>query len=249
MSGERPRMYHEFAGWFHLLTAPEDYAEEAAFYFAAAKRALGRTPTSWLELGSGGGNNASHYVSWVEGPVVLSDRSAEMIALSRTINPNLEHVVGDMLDVRLGRTFEVVFVHDAASYLTTEAEVRALAATLREHCLPGGAIVVCPDATAETVTFDTDHGGHDGDGRAMRFLEWTTPGRPGTFEYVVDYAYIYHEAGKPPRVELDRHINGALPQAVWLAALRDAGFDAWTEPFVHSEVPEGGVIFAGRLPA
>lgn len=248
MNDDRPRMYHEFAGWFHLLSAPEEYAEEAAFYFAAAKRALGHTPGSWLELGAGGGNNASHYAAWVEGEVVLSDRSPEMLALSRTINPSLEHVLGDMLDVRLHRTFEVVFVHDAASYLTTEGEVRRLAATLRAHAAPGGAVVVCPDATAETLTFGTDHGGHDGDGRAMRYLEWTTPGRPSTYEYVVDYAYLYHEAGKPRRIELDRHINGALPQATWLAALRDAGFEAWTEPFVHSEVPEGGVIFVGRLP-
>ena len=248
MSDDRPRMYHEFAGWFHLLTAPEEYAEEAAFYFAAAKRALGRTPGSWLELGSGGGNNASHYAPWLEGPVVLSDRSPEMLALSRTINPSLEHILGEMLEVRLNRTFDVVFVHDAASYLTTEDEVRRLADTLRAHCAPGGAVLVCPDATAETLTFDTDHGGHDGDGRAMRYLEWSTPGRPATYEYVVDYAYIYHEDGKPPRVELDRHINGALPRAVWLQALRDHGFEAWTEPFVHSEVPEGGVIFVGRLP-
>lgn len=248
MSQDHPRMYHEFAAWFHLLTAPEEYAEEAAFYFAAATRALGSTPTSWLELGSGGGNNASHYASWVAGPVVLSDRSAEMLTLSRTISPALEHVIGDMLDVRLDRTFDVVFVHDAASYLTTEEEVHRLAATLRAHCSPGGAIVICPDATAETLTFDTDHGGHDGKGRAMRYLEWSTPGRPGTYEYVADYAYIYHENGKPPRVELDRHINGALPQASWLQALQDEGFEAWTEPFVHSEVPEGGVIFVGRLP-
>lgn len=248
MSDGRPRMYHEFAGWFHLLTAPEEYAEEAAVYFAAAKRTLGRTPQSWLELGSGGGNNASHYAAWVEGPVVLSDRSQEMLALSRSINPSLEHVLGDMLELRLGRTFDVVFVHDAASYLTTEEEVRRLAATLQAHCSPGGAIVVCPDATAETLTFDTDHGGHDGEDRSMRYLEWSTPGRPGTYEYVVDYAYIYHEDGQPPRVELDRHINGALPQATWLQALRDHGFEAWTEPFVHSDVPEGGVIFVGRRP-
>lgn len=248
MSGERPRMYHEFAGWFHLLSSPEEYAEEAAFYFAAAKRALGHAPRSWLELGSGGGNNASHYAPWVEGEVVLSDRSAGMLALSRTINPGLNHLEGDMLELRLGRTFDVVFVHDAASYLTTEDEVRRLAATLRAHAAQGTAIVVCPDATAETITFDTDHGGHDGDVRAMRYLEWSTPGPPGTFEYVVDYAYIYHEDGKSPRVELDRHVNGALPQSAWLSALHDAGFDAWTEPFVHSEVPEGGVIFVGRLP-
>ena len=248
MTSAGPRMYHEFADWFHLLTAPEEYAEEAAFYFQAAAGALGRTPRSWLELGSGGGNNASHYAQWVDGDVVLSDRSEQMLALSERINPGLEHVAGDMLELRLGRTFEVVFVHDAASYLVSEDEVQRLAATLRAHCEPGGVTVVCPDATAETLTFETDHGGHDGDGRAMRYLEWTTPGPPGSHTYFADYAYLYHIDGQPPRVEFDRHVNGALPQAVWLRALREAGFEAWTAPFVHSEVPDGGVIFVGRLP-
>jgi hypothetical protein len=33
-----PRLYHDLAGWFHLMTAPEDYSEEADFY-----QSVGRT--------------------------------------------------------------------------------------------------------------------------------------------------------------------------------------------------------------
>ena len=29
--GKLPRLYGDLADWFHLLTAPEDYAAEAAF--------------------------------------------------------------------------------------------------------------------------------------------------------------------------------------------------------------------------
>jgi SAM-dependent methyltransferase len=247
MTDERPAMYHAEAGWFHLLTAPADYEEEATFYFAEILNALGRKPRSWLELGSGGGNNASHYKRWVEGEVVLSDRSAEMIALSRGINPELEHIQGDMLTVDIGRQFDVVFVHDAAAYLTTVEQARQLAANCFRHCAAGGLAMICPDHTAENIVFETDHGGHDGDGRAMRYLEWMTPGPPGTFEYVVDYAYVYHEDGKSPRVALDRHTCGALPRQAWLDALIEAGFTtALGKPLVHSEVPEGSSeIFIG----
>ena len=56
---------------------------------------IGRSPASLLELGSGGGNNASHYKAHIP-DVVLSDRSEEMLALSRTINSELEHIQGDM---------------------------------------------------------------------------------------------------------------------------------------------------------
>ena len=82
----------------------------------------------------------------------------------------------------------------------------------------------------------------------MRYLEWVTPGRPGTYEYTVDYAYVYHVDGEPPRVELDRHINGALPRQVWLDALTGAGFvDARWIPVIHSEVdPEHYEILVAR---
>ena len=55
-----PRLYSEFSSWFHLLTAPEDYAEEAELYGKTIMAASGSPPRTVLELGSGGGNNASH---------------------------------------------------------------------------------------------------------------------------------------------------------------------------------------------
>lgn len=240
-------MYHEFAEWFHLLTPPEEYAEEAAFYFELVENALGGKPKSWLELGSGGGNNASHYKARVQGEVVLSDRSPEMLALSKTINPELEHVLSDMLDLRLERTFDVVFVHDAASYLTSEDEVRRLAETAAAHCRVRGITLMCPDHTAENLVFESDHGGHDGPhGRSMRYLEWTFPGPAGSVFYYVDYAFVLHEEGKDSRVVLDRHTCGALPGETWLGALRDAGFEASSTPLVHSEVPDGSSeVFMG----
>ena len=48
-----------------------------------------------------------------------------MLALSATLNPECEHLEGDMRTLRLGRTFDVVFIHDAISYLTTEDDLRA----------------------------------------------------------------------------------------------------------------------------
>lgn len=242
-------LYNEHADWFHLLTAPEDYAEEADYYLGIMSRILGHTPASMVELGSGGGNNASHYKNVVP-DVVLTDISEQMLAISRTINPELPHTQGDMRTVRVGRQFDAVFVHDACSYLTTEDDIRQLAETAFLHCVPGGVAVFCPDNTAENLEFDTDTGGHDGDGRALRYLEWSIPGPPGSYEFFVDFACILHEEGKEPRVVLDRHVNGALPRALWLKAIEDAGFEAGAVPLVHSEVPEGShEIFTGHRPA
>jgi len=53
------RLYSDLASWFHLLTSPADYAGEAARYRSLIDAACPGARTL-LELGSGGGNNASH---------------------------------------------------------------------------------------------------------------------------------------------------------------------------------------------
>src|SRR5919106_6913213 len=89
--GAQPRLYTDLADWFHLLTAPADYDEEAAFFLRLFGEALGAPPGTLLELGSGGGNMASHYKRVVP-RVTLSDLSPRMLALSARLNPECEHV-------------------------------------------------------------------------------------------------------------------------------------------------------------
>jgi len=47
-------MYGDLAPWFHLLTAPEDYSDEAAFVLAALREHADGPVQTLLELGSGG---------------------------------------------------------------------------------------------------------------------------------------------------------------------------------------------------
>ena len=54
------KMYDELAAWWPLLSAPIDYEEEAAFYVNTLTGACAQPIHAVLELGSGGGNNASH---------------------------------------------------------------------------------------------------------------------------------------------------------------------------------------------
>jgi len=54
------KLYSELADWFHLLTAPASYAEEAAIYGELMVSRASGPVRRVLELGSGGGNNASH---------------------------------------------------------------------------------------------------------------------------------------------------------------------------------------------
>lgn len=254
MAEEQPRLYSELADWFHLLTAPDEYVEEAEFYRSVIMEAWQAThgpdgvpPVTLLELGSGGGNMATHLKAHFQ--VTLTDLSERMLALSRPINPECEHFQGDMRDLRLGRTFDLVFVHDAVVYLTTEADLRRAIETAFVHCRPGGVAIFAPDHVRETFSPGTDHGGNDGDGRALRYLEWSTDPDPTDTTYQVDYVYLLHEDGQPPRVEFDRHTEAMFPRADWLRWLSEAGFEATVRPLEHSEVEPGSTeIFIAVRP-
>jgi hypothetical protein len=244
------RLYDDLASWWPLLSAPEDYAEEAAFYERALVDACERAPRTLLELGSGGGNNASFLKARFA--MVLTDRSPGMLAVSRALNPECEHVEGDMRTLRLGRTFDAVFVHDAVVYMTTEDDLRRAIETAFVHCAPGGAALFAPDHVRETFRPSTDHGGHDGadgDGRALRYLEWTWDPDPADTSCVVDYAYVLRERDGSVRVEHDRHVEGLFARADWLRLLAEAGFEPRAVPFDHSELEPGTYeVFVARRP-
>jgi SAM-dependent methyltransferase len=226
MRDEQPHLYTDLAPWFHLLTAPEEYAPGAAHGLAVLGEAIGEPPATILELGSGGGNNAFHMKA--HAILTLTDLSPEMLALSRTINPECEHIEGDMRTLRLARTFDAVFVHDAISYLTTEADLRAAFETAFTHLRPGGAALFEPDHVRETYTDETDHGGHDAtdpaDPRALRYLQWRWDPDPDDTWYLDDFAYLLREADGTVRSSTDRHRLGLFPRATWPELLAEVGF-------------------------
>jgi SAM-dependent methyltransferase len=226
-----PLLYGELAGWFHLLTAPEDYVDEARVVLELLRDAVEGPLESLLELGAGGGNTASHLKRDLR--LTLSDLSPDMVAQSARLNPECEHVTGDMRTLRLGRTFDAVLVHDAISYLTTEADLRAAFETTCVHLRPGGAAVLMPDDVRERFQPSTDHGGHDEpgpDGRSLRYLEWTLDPDPDDTSYMSEFAYLLRPAGadhdRPVRVVHDRHEMGLFSRGDWLRWLAEAGLQA-----------------------
>lgn len=227
-----PRMYGELAPWFHLVTAPEEYedeAEDVVRLLADHGVELGpaNPDATLLELGSGGGNTASHLKARAR--ITLTDVAPAMLALSAALNPECEHIEGDMRTIRLGRTFDAVLLHDAVMYMTTEGDLRAAVDTAFAHLRPGGAAVLVPDFTAETYEPKTEHGGNDApDGRALRYLSWTLDPDPADTTVVTDYAYLLRDADGSTRVIGDRHVEGIFPRATWLRLLAEAGFTADT---------------------
>lgn len=217
-----PKLYGELATWWPLLSAPGDYAEEAAFARRLLREACHEPQQTMLELGCGGGNNASHLKA--DFRMTLVDRSRQMLAVSERLNPECEHIVGDMRSVRLGRVFDTVFVHDAVMYMTTEGDLGKAMETAYSHCRPGGAALFVPDHVRESFQPTTRHGGHDGDGRALRYLEWVHDPDERDTVYVTDFAFLLKGENGSIKIEYDRHICGLFPRAAWIRLLGEVGF-------------------------
>lgn len=217
-----PKLYQDLASWWPLLSIPSDYEEEAAFFHKVLVEATDTPPQTLLELGSGGGNNASHLKKHFN--LTLVDKSPQMLAVSHQLNPNCEHIEGDMRTVRLNRLFDAVFIHDAIDYMLTEEDLQQAMETAYIHCKTGGVALFVPDYTQETYQDTTNHGGHDGDGRALRYLEWTYDPDKTDTTYVMDFAYMLKEGKDTVHLEYDRHIVGLFKQATWLQLLNKVGF-------------------------
>lgn len=219
------KMYREFASWWPLLSPPRHYVEEAADLLPTLMQAADGPAKTLLELGCGGGSLASHLKAHFQ--LTLTDVSPQMLEQSRLVNPECEHLAGDMRTLDLGRTFDLVFIHDAIMYAVDEASVRAAIATAARHCRTGGGVVIVPDCVSETFEPDESAEGEDGaDGRALRYLEWKWDPDPNDTTFEVAYSFLMREADGSMSVAMDRHLEGLFPRASWLAWMDEAGFTA-----------------------
>jgi SAM-dependent methyltransferase len=238
------RFYGDLAAFWPLISPPEEYAEEAAFA-AGLLRTAAIPVHEVLELGSGGGNNASHLKASFA--MTLVDLSEAMLTVSRALNPECVHERGDMRTVRLGRSFDAVFVHDAVDYMTTEDDLRLAIDNAFTHCRTGGVALFVPDCTRETFEATTDHGGSDGaDGRAVRYLEWVWDPDPDDTWALTEYSFLLRDRDGSVEAVHETHRNGVFAREAWLRLLADAGFAAEAMTEVTSDERTPRVFFVGH---
>jgi SAM-dependent methyltransferase len=217
------RLYSDLAEWWPLISPAGEYEQDAAALASVFESAL-LPVRNVLDLGSGGGHVAWHLKRHFD--LTLVDRSAPMLAVSRGLNPECEHVQGDMLTLRLDRQFDGVLVHDAVDYVTTEDELMLVARTAYAHCRPGGLAVFAPDHTADTFRPATGRGGgSDRAGRQASFRERTwDPDRADDW-IKVDYEFTLRTPDNRVQVVRESHRLGAFAYDTWHSVLVEAGFD------------------------
>ncbi|MDN7242152.1 class I SAM-dependent methyltransferase [Planococcus sp. N028] len=232
------KLYKELAEWWPWMSPYTEYEEEASLYLAIIQRHRPDIRTA-VEFGSGGGSNAFYLKK--QFPMVLSDLSPEMLEVSRRLNPDCEHLQGDMRNINVGATFDLVFIHDAITYFTEESDLLAVMKNARKHLNEKGILFIMTDQFKETFQPETSHGGIDKDGRGFRYLEWTYDSDPADGVTETEYLYIMkNEKGEVFR-EFDSSRSGLFSMGTWERLLAEAGFKSTFERIDYST--ETGIYY------
>jgi len=227
-------LYHDLVPFYHLVDPLEDHADEGEEFGSVLKRAVANAATL-LELGSGAGHGA-HFVKRGFVQTVLADLSPAMLDISRQLNPDCEHIEGDMRSLRLGRTFDCVLVHDAISYMLNDSDLLGCMRTAFEHLRPGGAALLVPDCTTESFKDCYEDLAGDDDHRAMRCMMWSYDPDPLDTTHLTDFAFLLREGNGEVRAVHDRHTHGLFSTDTWRRLGREAGFEV---EVVRRPLPDG----------
>lgn len=207
------KLYGELARWWPVLRPAEAFEDIAVACFEL----LGR-PESLLELGSGSGQLASHLPCGG----ALVDRSEQMLAVSRELNPGWDHVAADLLTLSLGRRFAAVLLHDAVMYLTSEDELLAAFVSAHRHLESSGRFLVVPDVVREDWEEGLVSGGTLGDPGA-HLVEWHWDPDPDDSLTRVELSLLLREQGQVRAIH-ESHDLGVYPRSTYWRLLRQAGF-------------------------
>lgn len=221
------RLYDDLAHLWPLISPPEHYEAEAAALIALIDRhnksKSGRR-LGVLELGVGGGHTLVYLADHYDCTAV--DISEPMLVNCRRLVPQAATYLGDMRSVRLGRTFDAVFIHDAIDYMLSEADVRQALQTAAAHLEHGGLCVIAPTYTRENfVDGDVASDCNSTDNEQLTYFSYVHDPNPtdDIFEMILIYL-IRDMRTREVQVIEDRHTCGLFSNAQWLEWMTEAGF-------------------------
>ncbi|MBD1849818.1 class I SAM-dependent methyltransferase [Cyanobacteria bacterium FACHB-502] len=141
-------VFGNYARYYNLFYRDKDYAGEAQFIHQLLQTHAPNA-TSILDLGCGTGTHAillaqqGYQVHGVDlSADMLQQANEQCTQLSTDLQARLHFSQADIRQVRLNQTFDIVLsLFHVVSYQTTNEDLQATFATVREHLKPGGIFI------------------------------------------------------------------------------------------------------------
>ncbi len=239
------RLYNDLSYLWPVISPPEEYGEEAGLWQKVLREYLGAGRHEILELGVGGGHNLSHLTAHYDAAAV--DISGKMLGLSRRLNPSVTHHLGDMRNVRLGRKFKAVLIHDAISHMLSEKDILDTFTTAAVHIDTPGVLIVAPDYFRETFSSPTvECRTQIDESMKLTYFEYAHDPDPNDTVIETVFTYLIHEKGSL-RLEHDRMITGLFSKRTWACLMSEAGFSTEERTFSLESEDRPYVMLIGRL--
>jgi len=142
MSSERG-LYGTLAPYYDYIYHWKDYSNESDKIRRLIQRYKRSPGNSLLDVACGTGKHLSYLRKDFE--CVGVDSSPEMIAVAREKLPDVQFVVGDMVEFDLGRRFDVVTcLFSGIGYLRSRRQVGRAIANFSRHLSTGGLLMIEP---------------------------------------------------------------------------------------------------------
>jgi len=220
---KQQRLYSDLAWVWPIISPPQDYIEETEQLCKIIREHSQLEVKTLLNLGCGGGHHGYTLKKHFE--VSGVDASGAMLGLARQLNPEVTYSVGDMRNVRLGKTFDAVAIFDSINYMLTVADLQAAFLTAYKHLKPGGVFLTLVEETPEHFqqngTQCTTHSRGDIE---IAFIENAYDPDPTDTTYEVTFVYLIRRGGRMD-IETDSHVCGIFSLETWHGLLREVGFE------------------------
>jgi ubiquinone/menaquinone biosynthesis C-methylase UbiE len=238
--------YDDLAELYDLIEGAKDYEAEAA----RLQQILGlykRTPgDSLLEVACGTGKYLSVLVEHYRCTGV--DISQPMLEIARRNVPDAEFIRVDMVDMDLGRSFDVLIcLFSSIGYVRTRAKLDLAIRRFADHLLLGGVVVIEPWLTPEAFRpgepFMDTYDGADVKIARLGVNELTR--EDDTEISVLEFDYLIARDGKPVQYVRDRHELGLFGHDRILETMRSVGLET---TYLEKGVRDGRGVFVGTKP-
>ncbi len=186
-----------------------------------------------LDLGCGGGKFIYSLKNHYE--VMGLDLSPQMLSLCAELNPGIPTICADMRQFDLERSFDLIFIDDAISYITSCHDLAVVLRNCHRHMTDGGmAILTLDTCTEDFIQNEVEHfqsiPHHDHPDTSVVYITVNYDPDPTDNTYECLFLYLIRTP-QGLRIEQETHLLGVFSIHDWEKTIAESGFDFHPESY------------------